>query len=131
MFRLEEMSGIIPEKVGEFGVNQRFFWAEKGLPFSGQIFQTVLTVSVAKAFFDAFCVFWNMNDMFWYFFFLPLLEEMIQFDEHIFQMGSINYLQTIWLNVWSISRSAGRLEWEEIREESESTRKESFRGVHK
>ena len=56
---------------------------------------------------------------------------MIQFDEHIFQMGSINYLQTIWLNVWSISRSAGRLEWEEIREESESTRKESFRGVHK
>jgi len=36
MFRLEEMSGIIPEKVGEFGVNQRFFWAEKGLPFSGK-----------------------------------------------------------------------------------------------
>ena len=130
MFRLEEMSGIIPEKVGEFGSINAFLGRER-LAFFGQIFQTVLTVSVAKAFFDAFCVFWNMNDMFWYFFFLPLLEEMIQFDEHIFQMGSINYLQTIWLNVWSISRSAGRLEWEEIREESESTRKESFRGVHK
>ena len=52
------MSGIIPEKVGEFGVNQRFFWAEprKACLF-GQIFQTVLTVSVAKALYDAFCVF--------------------------------------------------------------------------
>ena len=59
-----------------------------------------------------------------FFLFTPT-EEMIQFDEHIFQMGSINYLQSIWLNVWSISRSAGGLEWEEIREESESTRKES------
>ena len=33
-----------------------------------------------------------------FFLFTPT-EEMIQFDEHIFQMGSINYLQSIWLNV--------------------------------